>query len=282
MSPLRTRMIRTLQLHRKSPETITAYVAAVADLARFHRGSPDTLSDEQVRDFFHHLITIRKLSYSTCNQKLSGINFLFRHVLGRSNFHLKIPHKRSGHLPVPLGRTEIGQIIDAARNLKHRLMLMTTYGGGLRSAELVRLQPQDIHSARMLIHVRQGKGRKDRYTLLSQSLLEQLRLYWTVYRPNQWLFENRSGQRIAKGTAQNMFRELKQRAGVTRGQGIHCLRHSFATHLMEAGVPLPTIQRLMGHASLTTTAKYLHVTARHIGSIRSPLDLLRMPQGDGF
>ena len=219
MSPLRTQMIRTLQLHRMAPETMTAYVAAVADLARFHQRSPDTLSDEQIRDYFHDLITVRKLSYSTCNQKLSAINFLYRHVLQRTDFHLKIPHKRSGHLPVPLSRSEIGQIIDAARNLKHRLMLMTTYGGGLRSEELVHLQPQDIHSARMLIHVRQGKGRKDRYTLLSRSLLEQLRLYWTVYRPNQWLFENRSGQRIAKGTAQSMFREVKQRAGITRTRG---------------------------------------------------------------
>jgi site-specific recombinase XerD len=271
-------MIRVLQLHRMSPDTIKAYTAAVADLARFHRRSPDSLTDEQIRDYFHHLITVRKLSYSTCNQRLSGVNFLCRHVLGRTNFDLKIPHKRSGHLPVPLSRAEIGRTIDAARNLKHRVMLMTTYGGGLRSCELVRLEPRDIHSQRMLIHVRQGKGRKDRYTLLSESLLRELRLYWTVYRPQRWLFENRSGGRIAKGTAQSMFREVKQRAGVTRGHGIHSLRHSFATHLMEAGVPLPTIQRLMGHASLTTTAKYLHVTAAHVGSIRSPLDLLRMPE----
>lgn len=278
MSALRTRMVRVLQLHRKSPGTIEAYTAAVADLARFHGRSPEELSDEQVRDYFHHLITVKKLSYSTCNQRLSAVNFLYRHVLGRENFYLKIPHKRSGHLPVPLSRSEIRQIIDAARNLKHRLMLMTTYGGGLRSGELVRLEPRDIHSQRMLIHVRQGKGRKDRYTLLSQSLLDELRLYWTVYRPQRWLFENRSGGPIASGTAQSMFAEVKQRAGVTRGGGIHSLRHSFATHLMEAGVPLPTIQRLMGHASLTTTAKYLHVTAGHVDRVRSTLDLLRMPE----
>jgi integrase/recombinase XerD len=271
-------MIRTLQLRRQSPETVKAYTAAVTDLARFHRRSPDQLTDEQIRDYFHHLITVKNLSYSTCNQRLCGINFLFRHVLGRERFDLKIPHKRSGILPVPLSRSEIGRVIDAARNLKHRLMLMTTYGGGLRSGELVHLQPQDIHSERMLIHVRQGKGRKDRYTLLSESLLKQLRLYWAVYRPNQWLFENRSGSAIAKGTAQSIFRNVKRRSGVTRGHGIHCLRHSFATHLMEAGVPLPTIQRLMGHTSLSTTAKYLHVTAAHVGSIRSPLDLLRMPE----
>ena len=281
MSPLRQQMIRVLQLHRMSAETIKAYIAAVADLARFHSRSPDQLTREQIRDFFHHLITVKKLSYSTCNQKLSGINFFYRHVLGQADFHLKIPHKRSGHLPVPLSRSEISQLFDATANLKHRVMLMTTYGGGLRACELVRLEPHDIHSQRMLIHVRQGKGRKDRYTLLSESLLEELRLYWSVYRPQRWLFENRSGGAIAKGTAQSMFRQVKQRAGITRGHGIHCLRHSFATHLMEAGVPLPTIQRLMGHKSLTTTAKYLHVTSQHVAGVRSPLDLLRMPDEAG-
>jgi len=278
MSPLRTQLIRVLQLHRKSPETVKAYSAAVADLARFHSRSPEHLTDEQIRDYFHHLITVKNLSYSTCNQRLCGINFLYRHVLGRERFHLKIPHKRSGVLPVPLSRSEIRRVIDAARNLKHRVMLMTTYGGGLRVGDLVRLELRDIHSQRMLIHVRQGKGHKDRYTLLSESLLEQLRLYWTVYRPTQWLFENRSGDALATGTVQSMFTDVKRRSGVTRGRGIHSLRHSFATHLMEAGVPLPTIQRLMGHASLTTTAKYLHVTGAHVGSIRSPLDLLRMPE----
>jgi site-specific recombinase XerD len=260
-----------------SPETIKAYTAAVADLACFYGRSPDLISQEQIRDFFHHLITVKKLAYSTCNQKLSGINFFYRHVLGQDSFHLKIPHKRSGHLPVPLSRSEISQLLAATKNLKHRVMLMTTYGGGLRVSELVRLEPSDIHSQRMLIRVRQGKGRKDRYTLLSNRLLKELRLYWSLQRPAQWLFENRSGGPLSKGSAQSMFYELKKRAGITRGHGIHSLRHSFATHLMEAGVPLPTIQRLMGHASLTTTAKYLHVTARHVDGIGSPLDLLRMP-----
>jgi site-specific recombinase XerD len=271
-------MIRVLQLHRLSPETIKAYTAAVADLARFYGRSPDLIDSEQIRDFFHHLITVKKLAYSTCNQKLCGITFFYRHVLGQGSFHLKIPHKRSGHLPVPLSRSEISQLLAATRNLKHRVMLMTTYGGGLRASELVRLEPSDIHSQRMLIHVRQGKGHKDRYTLLSARLLKELRLYCTLQRPARWLFENRSGGPLSKGTAQSMFGQVKKRARITRGHGIHSLRHSFATHLMEASVPLPTIQRLMGHASLTTTAKYLHVTAGHVDGIGSPLDLLRMPE----
>jgi site-specific recombinase XerD len=274
-------MIRVLELHRKSPHTIKAYLRAVEQLAQFYRRSPEQLSDEQIRDFIHYLITERKLSWSSCNQRLAGINFLFRHVLAREGFHLKIPHKRSGKLPEPLGRSEISQLLAVAKNLKHRALLMTTYGGGLRVGELVRLKPQDIHSQRMLIRVNQGKGRKDRYTLLSPRLLQELRAYWVAYRPTTWLFTNQHDDGpLPESTAQQMFYDLKRRAGITHGLGIHCLRHSFATHLMEAGVPLPAIQKLMGHKSLMTTAKYLHVTAKHIDGIGSPLELLRLPGED--
>jgi site-specific recombinase XerD len=190
-----------------------------------------------------------------------------------------VPAKRSGKLPEPLSRGEISRLLEAARNPKHRVLLMTTYGGELRVSELVCLQPADIHSERMLIRINQGKGRKDRYTLLSPRLLEELRAYWRKYRPQRWLFEGaKAGCHLVVGTAQKIFEHAKERAGIQHGQGIHSLRHSFATHLMEAGVPLPVIQRLMGHSSLSTTAKYLHVTSQHLDSIRSPLDLLRLPQ----
>jgi site-specific recombinase XerD len=275
-------MIRTLELHRKSEKTIDAYVRAVEQLAVFYHRSPDQISTDQVRDFLHHLITVRKLSYSSCNQKIAGINFLQRHVLGRTGFHLKIPIKRSGRMPEPLSRSEISRLLAAARNLKHRVLMMTTYCGGLRVSELVALKPQHLHSDRMLIRVNCGKGHKDRYTLLSPRLLTELREYWSAYRPTTWLFTNRrdSGP-LSAGTALQTFNDLKKRAGITHGRGIHSLRHSFGTHLMEAGVPLPTIQRLMGHKSLDTTALYLHVTAKHVDGIHSPLDLLRIPDGGG-
>jgi integrase/recombinase XerD len=155
---------------------------------------------------------------------------------------------------------------------------MTAYGGGLRVSELVQLQPPDIHSARMLIRVNQGKGHKDRYTLLSPRLLAELRAYWREYQPQRWLFEGATrGEHLTTGAAGGMFERAKARAGIEHGHGIHSLRHSFATHLMEAGVPLPVIQRLLGHTSLTTTAKYLHVTSQHLGTVQSPLDLLRLP-----
>jgi site-specific recombinase XerD len=254
-------------------------VAAVADLAQHYGRSPERISVEEIRDFLHHLITQRRVAFSTCNQKLAGIRFLYRHVLGQAEFSLRVPAKRSGKLPEPLSRGEISRLLEAARNPKHRVLLMTTYGGELRVSELVCLQPADIHSERMLIRINQGKGRKDRYTLLSPRLLEELRAYWRKYRPQRWLLEGtKAGCHLVVGTAQKIFEHAKERAGIQHGQGIHSLRHSFATHLMEAGVPLPVIQRLMGHSSLSTTAKYLHVTSQHLESIRSPLDLLRLPQ----
>ena len=159
---------------------------------------------------------------------------------------------------------------------------MTAYGGGLRASELVALKPKHIHSDRMLIRVDCGKGHKDRYTLLSPRLLSELREYWREYRPTTWLFVNRQDNGpMSAGTALQIFNDLKKRAGITHGRGIHSLRHSFGTHLMEAGVPLPTIRKLMGHTALSTTTRYLHVTSRHVDGIRSPLDLLRMPDVDG-
>jgi len=212
------------------------------------------------------------------NQKVCGIRFLYRHVLGRADFSLRVPLKRSGRLPEPLARSEIAQLFEAAGDRKQRVLLMTAYGGGFRRSELVRLQPADIHAQRMLIRIDQGKGHKDRYTLLSPRLLEELRAYWRQYRPQRWLFEGaQPGRHLAAGSAGKLFDRAKLRAGIQHGHGIHCLRHSFATHLMEAGVPLPVIQRLMGHSSLSTTAKYLHVTSQHLETIRSPLDLLRLP-----
>jgi len=272
-------MIDELELHRKSPRTVEAYVTAVAQLAGHYGRSPDRISLEQVRDFLHHLIAERKLAFSSCNQKLAGIRFFYRHVLGQEKFDLRVPAKRSGKLPEPLGRREIAHLLEAPRNAKHRMLLMTCYATGLRVSELVHLRPEDVHSERMLIHVRQGKGRKDRYTLLSPRLLEELRDYWRAYRPHEWLFfgRDRTGP-LPAATAQKVYYAAKRRAGIQRGHGIHTLRHSFATHLMEAGVDLPTVQRLLGHTSLATTAKYLHVTSKHLRGVRSPLELLRMPE----
>jgi integrase/recombinase XerD len=278
MTPLRQKMIRELELQRKSPRTIEAYVSAVFQLARHYHRSPDQITTEEVRDFIHHLITVRKLAFSSCNQALAGIRFFFRDVLGQEDLNLRVPAKRSGRLPEPLSRQEVARLLEAATNLKQRVMMMVAYASGLRLSELLNLRPEDIQSQRMLIRVVQGKGRKDRFTLLSPRLLEELRGYWREYRPRTWLFPNRKGNGpLSINCPQKIFNSLKASAGIQHGHGIHCLRHSFATHLLEAGVDLPTIQRLLGHKSLSTTAVYLHVTQQHIDGVRSPLDLLRLP-----
>ncbi|MHC4179326.1 MAG: tyrosine-type recombinase/integrase [Planctomycetota bacterium] len=279
MTPMRKRMIRELELHRKSPRTIEAYVTAVVQLAEHYGRSPDRITLEEVRDFLHHLIAKRKLAFSTCNQRLAGIRFFYRQVLRQEEFDLRVPAKRSGKLPEPLGRGEVERLLEAPTNVKHRVLLMTCYATGVRASELVHLRVEDIHSERMQVHVRLGKGAKDRYTLLSPRLLEQLRAYWQTCRPRPWLFlgRDRTGP-LPVATAQKIYYAAKRRAGIQRGHGIHTLRHSFATHLMEAGVDLPTLQRLLGHTSLATTAKYLHVTSKHLQGVRSPLELLRMPE----
>ena len=278
MTPLRKKMIRELELHRKAPGTVKVYVKAVEELAVYFRRSPDRLTTEEIRGFLHYLIADRKLAFNTCNQKAAGIRFFCHHVL-RKPIELRVPSKRAARLPEPLSPQEIARLLAAARNGKHRVLMMTAYSAGLRVSELVRLRPQDIHSDRMLIRVNQGKGRKDRYTLLSERLLSELRAYWREYRPQRWLFLNQEGtDHFARDTASKAYYNLKKRAGIVHGHGIHTLRHSFATHLLEAGVDLRLIQSLMGHSSLNTTARYLHVTQKHLRNIQSRTDLLRLPQ----
>jgi len=278
MTPLRKRMVRELELRRKAPGTVSSYVKAVEELARYYRRSPDRISTEEIRNYMHFLIVEKKLSYSSCNHKIVAINFFFREVV-RRKVDLRVPMKRSGRLPEPLSREEVARLLDAAENQKHRVLMMTAYSAGLRVSELVRLKPQDIHSDRMLIRVNQGKGRKDRYTLLSERLLGELRAYWRDFQPESWLFPNQAcTDHMPTCTPARAFYRLKQRAGITPGHGIHTLRHSFATHLLETGVDLRTIQILMGHTSLNTTVKYLHVTEKRLEQTQSPLDLLRLPK----
>ncbi len=276
-SPLREKMTREMQLQRLSPRTIKSYLSSVTGLALYYGRSPCQLSVEEVRSYIQHLIVDRKLAASTINCRICAFRFLYSRVLQREGFVLNAKCKRSGRLPQPLSRTEVARLFDAATNRKHRMMLMTAYSAGLRVSELVNLQVQDIRSDRMLIHVRSGKGDKDRFTLLSARLLEELRDYWLWCRPKTWLFLNRNGVQMAADSAQQVFYKAKKKAGIKTGHGIHSLRHSFATHLLESGVDMTLISRLLGHTKLLTTAVYLHVTNRHLSDIKSPLDLLPKP-----
>ena len=185
------------------------------------------------------------------------------------------PRKDRKRLPQVLSVEELQRLFRAMRRPKHRVLLMTTYSAGLRVSEVVRLQPRDIESDRMLIRVHQGKGKKDRYTLLSSRLLIELRAYWKIRRPPQWLFPGRDlSQPMAVRTAQQIYMTAKAKANLQRGAGIHTLRHCFATHLLEAGVDPRTIQVLMGHRSIQTTMRYLQITRAHLGNVHSPFDLL--------
>jgi integrase/recombinase XerD len=275
MSPLRQQMIRELELQRKSRHTIRAYVAAIAELGKHYGRSPDRITVEEIREFMHQLITVRKLAFSSCNQRLAAYRFFYEQVLQRDRLNLRVPAKRAGRLPQPHSRSEVARLIQVTSNIKHRTLLMTAYGTGLRVEELVQLRSEDIRSERNLTFVRKGKGNKERFTLLSAQLLEQLRRYWREVRPEGWLFMNQQRtDHYSISSAQHVYYNAKDKAGITSGHGIHTLRHSFATHLLEAGVDLITIQRLLGHTDLKTTAKYLHVTEKHTRGIRSPLDLL--------
>lgn len=281
MTPLRQRLIREMQLRQLTPRTIQCYVDAVAGLAKHYQRSPEQLDHEQVRSYLHHLLIERGLASGTCAVRAAAITFLYRRVLGQAAFRLEFRRKHSGKLPEVLSREELVRLFRATRTIYHRVFLMTTYAAGLRLSEVCRLRPIHIHSERMLIRVEQGKGQKDRYTLLSPQLLRELREYWQAYRPGEWLFPNqkRTGP-ILRGTAQKIFYAAKERAGLKRGHCLHTLRHCFATHLLEAGVDLRTIQLLLGHRSLKTTAIYLHVTEKKIEQLHSAFDLLRLPQAD--
>lgn len=204
-----------------------------------------------------------------------GLRFFYTHTLQRPFASLPLP-KRAKTLPAVLSREEVARILASTTTLRERALLMTTYGGGLRVSEVVRLRVSDIDAQRGMLRVEQGKGRKDRYTLLGARLLTELRHYWQVYHPARpWLFPQRhKAVPMDPSTAQKIYYAAKQRTGITKAGGIHALRHAFATHLLEAGTDLPTLQRLLGHESVTTTLHYVHVARSHAAAQGSPLDSL--------
>lgn len=278
MTELRQKMIRAMQLRRFAPRTHESYLCVVTHFAKYFKQSPDLVAPEKVEDYLLYLMNERKLSASSCNVHANGLYFFYSVVLGRPNAFVLPRRKREQRLPEILSASEVARLLAAVKDLKHRVMLMVAYGGGLRLNEITHLKVTDIDSQRMLIRVEQGKGNKDRYTLLSHRLLNELRTYWREYRPKTWLFPGKNPNVPMHETGlQKAMILAKLRAGIRKQGGIHVLRHCFATHLLEAGMDLRTIQTLMGHRSIQTTTRYTRITANRIQRTPSPLDLLVRP-----
>jgi site-specific recombinase XerD len=267
-----------MQLRRFAGTTQKAYLEAVVGLTKYYKVSPDQLSATQIQDYLLYLLTQRKLQWNSVNVITTGLKFFYGHVVQRPDIAPAIPTRRTPRpLPEILSAEELERLFAVTSNPKHRMLLMTTYGGGLRVSEAIKLQACHLDGQRGLIRVVHGKRDKDRYTLLSPRLLQELRAYWKAFRPPLWLFPSRDPQRhLNDETARSVFQKAKAKAGIHKGGNIHMLRHSFASHLLEAGTDLRTIQILMGHSSILTTSRYLHVTRKTLDATRSPLDLLNL------
>ena len=276
MTPLRQRMLEELELRNYSPSTIETYIRCVAEFAQHFGKPPDQLGPEHIREYQLFLVRERKAAWSTFNQHVCALRFFYQTTLGRKEMIEHIPYPRhERRLPSVLSQAEVAALLQAKSNLKHRALLTTLYAAGLRVSEAANLLVSDIESERMLIRVRQGKGRKDRYVMLSPKLLDLLRCYWKRYRPTYWLFPGDPADTpMARNTIHTICRQATRAAGLSRPVSPHLLRHSFATHLLEAGTDLRTIQILLGHRNLKTTSLYMHVSTLALRSTISPLDLL--------
>lgn len=271
-------MEQYLQLRGRSDHTVTNYMRVVrAFEVAHHIRSRDDWEQVREEDVIEHLLKLKNAgkSASTVNQARAGLKYLFEEVLERP-WELKIGcHKRPKKLPRVLTKNQVRDVINAMENRKHRLVAMTMYSAGLRVGEAVKLKPRDINSTAMCIHVRGGKGDKDRLAMLSQKFLEELRIYWKAQRPKDWLFPGKTqADHLSTRAVQQAVQEAGLVAGISQPVSPHVFRHSFATHLLEAGTPLPYIQKLLGHSSITTTMIYLEVASHRATAVTSPLDLL--------
>lgn len=260
MTALREAMIRAMQVRGFSVRTHKSYLAAVTDLARYSRRSPAALEVRDVCRYLEHLAVERKLSASSCRLALNAIRFLYLDVLKRDAFDVPIPvPKQPQRIPALLSRTEVARIIAACEERKYQTMLMLCYGCGLRLSELISLRVSDIDGERGRLRIDQGKGAKDRLIPLSPTLLKRLRDYWRGYRPEPWLFPGRvPGTAMCPTSVQKTYTKAKARAGIAKIGGIHALRHAYATHQLEAGLPVHRLQRLLGHRHIHSTLRYVH------------------------
>jgi site-specific recombinase XerD len=282
MTQLRQAMIRAMELKNLSNNTQRSYLAAVSGLAKHYQQSPAKITDKMIEDYLLYLKNGKGNAPNSCGSVLTGIRFFYQNVAQKTltvDYSLR---KRPRKLPTVLTMEQVWKLICTPKNLKHRLILMTTYSAGLRASEVIRLKPEHIDSERMLIKVEGGKGGKDRYTLLSFKLLAELRQYYRKHRPQVYLFpstfKKRKNSPLTYESIRSVYEQARKKAGIKKGEGLHTLRHSFATHLLEAGYDIRKIQVLMGHTRLSTTIIYLHVSRETLSKIPSPLDLMDTAQ----
>jgi integrase/recombinase XerD len=275
---LRKMMLEELQRRNYSQQTTKVYLFTVRDFAKYFHRSPDELGPEHIREYQAHLFSVRKLAANSVAQRTAALRFLFVKTLKRAYMleHIPFP-KRPLRLPTVLSPEEVTRMIDAAPNLLYRTMLMTLYSTGMRRGELVQLKASDIDKELMLVHIRDGKGQRDRNVPLSAKLLEALREYWRWMKPTTYVFPGVvDGLRVDAAASDKIVwhacRVAAQRAGITKHVHPHTLRHSFATHLLEAGADLPTIQKLLGHSDIRDTTIYLHLSRKHLKTVANPLD----------
>ncbi len=281
MSPLRRQMIEDLSARGLARSTQECYLRAVTCLDRFYDKSPASLTMRDVQRFLIHLSQDRGFAPATCNVYAHGLRFFYAVTLGRTGVRFHVPRSREPRRqPEILSRDEVRAVLGAAGNVRDRTLLSIAYGAGLRASEVLALKLADIDRGRMCLRIREGKRGKDRLGLLSEAMLDMLQAYWRARRPKDWLFPGQvPGRPITRRTGWVILQTAKAKAGITKRGGLHSLRHAFATHLLEAGVDIVVIQRLLGHASIRSTLRYLHLSERRLMVTGSPLDDLELDGG---
>ena len=276
MTELRRLMLQAMTVRGMARRTQQSYVSAVRRLAKHYRRSPDQLTTDEVQSYLARMIEVEKLSWSTCSVAANAFRFFYHATLGLKAIDFVVPQPRQPQrLPEILSTEEVLRLFASVARPKHRLVLETIYACGLRVSEAIQLKVRDMDRDRMTVRIEQGKGSKDRYVPLSKRLLQRLDQFWATERPRHWIFEGSTAHRCLHITSvQRAYTLAKRRAGIQKHGGVHALRHAYATHLIESGVDVLTVQRLLGHRSVSTTMRYFHLSQARIAIVRSPLDLL--------